>query len=195
MSSSQPTLAAPGEGLPQPEAWISRNIVFPLVKRLLKPQAAVELVGQVGNDLVARFETLSEEAQTKPVLIARLRGLEDSSRFWSPLMVIEHLQITGTAMQAMATELATGVKPTVVVRTQDVKPTLETTKEIVVAYKHWLDQYPSAIAQLFSLPPTALTKLTHPHPWFGELNANQWIQLNSMHHRLHKDQFNAILSA
>ena len=40
---------------------------------------------------------MDEEAFTKPVLIKRLPGLEDSSRNWSAEMTMEHIQVVTAA--------------------------------------------------------------------------------------------------
>ena len=53
----------------------------------------------------------SDTAKTQPVLVERLKGLEDSSRFWSPNMVLEHLVIVGQQMLVAIVELGNGRIP------------------------------------------------------------------------------------
>jgi len=190
----KPIVAPPGAGLPPVEAFMSRYIIFPVASQLFPLEKAAPLLVQTGETLLQQFNALSPIQQQTPVLIPRLMGLEDSSRNWSPQMVLEHLLITGEAMLVMATELANNQQPTTVVSTAAVKPQTTTPITCVEAYKTWLHTYQTKVTTLLTLPKPALTTRTHPHPWFGEMTAKQWLVLNTMHHILHQRQFNKIVA-
>ena len=37
-------------------------------------------------------------------------------------------------------------------------------------------------------------KVTHPHPWFGPLNAYQWLVFAAPHENIHRKQIEAIMA-
>jgi hypothetical protein len=190
----KPIVAPAGAGLPPIEAFMSRYIIFPLVSRVFPIEKAAPLLVQTGKTILQQFDALSSIQQQTPVLIPRLMGLEDSSRNWSPQMVIEHLLITSDGMLILATQLANNQQPETIVSTATVKPQETTPSTCVENYRTWLNTYETEVSSLLTLPVHAVTTRTHPHPWFGELTARQWLVLNTMHHLLHQRQFNKILN-
>ena len=38
------------------------------------------------------------------------------------------------------------------------------------------------------------SKVTHPHPWFGPLNAYQWLVFAAPHENIHRKQIEAIVA-
>ena len=94
-SPNAPTLAAPGAGLPAPELWIAR-VLFAL-KRLFGSREAFTARFEQERAAIRQLLSTSDPARRgQQVLIPRLRGLEDSSRFWSVWMTLEHLSITNS---------------------------------------------------------------------------------------------------
>jgi uncharacterized damage-inducible protein DinB len=124
------------------------------------------------------------------VLIPRLRGLEDSSRFWSVAMTLDHLRITNTAFAGIIRNLAKNVTPHGVARTADVKPSTETSFEVVLEYDRSCAQVISAVSE----NPELNTAAQFAHPWFGAMNAEGWHLLAGIHMSIHRKQIQAVLN-
>ncbi|BCU77728.1 hypothetical protein llg_24430 [Luteolibacter sp. LG18] len=183
-------MAAPGAGLPAVEGWLARHVIFPRFVRKTTTAEAVDRFVADGRWIVERVRALEPERQRTRVRIERLRGMEDSSREWSPLMVVEHLLITGPAMLGAARSLSAGVVPGRAVSTAAVKPKGEAGAELLEEFGRLLDGYPAAVAAL-----TFPTKPKFPHPWFGPLDARRWVVLNAFHQALHRRQLERIVAA
>jgi hypothetical protein len=190
MNQTAPKLQAPGAGLPPIDAFVARYILFPLQSKSLSREKAIKDLIETGQICVSLVENLPAAQQKQQILIPPQRGLEDSSRFWSAMMTLNHLLITGIAMRDMIIALSQGQKPTIIVRTQDVKPAPETAQTITKEYKNFLDTYKGMITPLNDLKNPAHT---HKHPWFGELTAHQWLALNATHTKIHLQQIREII--
>jgi uncharacterized damage-inducible protein DinB len=123
------------------------------------------------------------------VLIPRLRGLEDSSRFWSVAMTLDHLRITNTAFAGIIRNLAKNVTPSGVASTAAVKPSSEASFEVVCEYDQSCSQVMSAVSE----NPELNTAAQFAHPWFGPMNAEDWHSLAGIHMSIHRKQVEAIL--
>jgi hypothetical protein len=186
----RPELAPPGNGLPPVEAWVTRSLLFPLYCRATSWQKALTVVTRLGHQAISMLLKVDDQARETRVLIKRQPGLEDSSRYWSLAMVVDHLLITGEGMAGTTEGLVAGA-PLHEVRIQDVKPQAErSVSQIITAYEAFLDGYPSRMKAL----PTQETFLLrrHPHPWFWPMNAHEWACLNAMHHQIHLNQMAVI---
>ena len=145
---------------------------------------------QVGYECLGIAHSLSEKQLQQKVLVPKIRGIEDSSRFWSVLMTIEHLTITGTAMLGIAENLAQGHRIADEVRIEDVKPHQNlSTAHILHHYEQFLNTYVDRMEHILS---TDTHAVRHRHPWFWDLSASQWLVLNGMHHLLHLKQIKLI---
>jgi hypothetical protein len=193
MMTSTPILQPAGQGLPWVEALIVRYVVFPVQTALLSRDKAIDLLEADGQAILAIVQQLTPEQLIQQRLIKRLPGLEDSSRYWSALMTIEHLLITSTSMTRIITHLATGYPLNLVVRIEDVKPTPQNAnpETLITAYQQFLAGYR---AQIVALADGNFTATSHNHPWFGPINAHQWLCLNAIHHGIHLRQLKAIVS-
>ncbi len=186
---TEPKLAPPGAGLPFPESIIARMMIG--FQRLRYDRLAC----------IARFE--AEQAgiralvdkcpvalRGKQVLIARARGLEDSSRNWSVWMTLDHLRITNDAFRDIICSLVNGVTPAKPARTEDVKPDPAVSAEIEGRYEQSCSQLLQAVNELTDLK----TKLKFPHPWFGPMDATGWHTLSAGHMAIHREQIRRILA-
>lgn len=190
-STPSPVLAPPGQGLPPLEAFAARYLLFPITTKFMSDRQAIELLETTGQQILSLVDTLSAEQLTTPVLIKRFPGIEDSSRFWSVSMVIDHLAITGEAMRDMTLRLANGQTSERVVRTADVKPSADHSLDSVLTrYRDFLSTYSQQIEPVLERD---LSTHRHAHPWFGPITAHQWLCLNGTHHRLHFHQIELIL--
>jgi len=190
MSEKNRPLDAPGAGLPLVERWLARHVTFPRFARRTTTAEAVEKFIADGRWIVERVRHLGAERQRARVRIARLRGLEDSSREWSPLMVVEHLLMTGPGMLGAAKMLSAGHVPKRAVSTAAVKPKGESGPEILEDFAKLLDGYAAEVAGL-----TFPDEPKFPHPWFGPLDARRWVVLNAFHQALHRRQLEKIAEA
>ncbi|MDR3403035.1 MAG: DinB family protein [Chthoniobacter sp.] len=187
-----PTLAAPGAGLPLLEAWFARLFIRPLLRRRYSRETALDAIEQTATRLLKKTAPLSPEQLTTPKLIPRLRGLEDSSRFWSPSMVLEHLSITGRGTIRMVIQLTNEQRPTRAVSTATVKPTgrdpMEVREEFAALHR-------GARQEIAAAAGAEWNGLSHAHPWFGPLNATDWLRMMAMHLQLHENQLNLVLKS
>jgi uncharacterized damage-inducible protein DinB len=137
------------------------------------------------------IEDLSPEDLERRVLIAPMTGLEDSSRYWSIKMVLEHLVIVGRKTAFVLKELDAGRYPEGSADTAKVKPTGDSSLEETLARfrKFTRVEYP---ALLDSLRNRDRSHLKYRHPWFGSMNMRGWYWLLSTHQRIHMKQIEAI---
>jgi hypothetical protein len=186
----QPVLAPPGAGLPLPARWIVRLLGRRLLRAKYTVDEALLDVQRTAANMLQRAAVLSDTEFNTRVLVPRLRGLEDSSRFWSPGMVLEHLCITSSAMVKLAVGLSNGHTIDDVVSTAAVKPTGNLGRAV-------LDDFEAIHFGVGDRVRAALGKemntRTHRHPWFGPLTASDWLRLLAGHARIHQRQLHHIL--
>jgi len=189
-ATSAPKLAAPGAGLPLLEAWVVRLFGRSALRRRFTRETALADLEQTAERLLQRTAPLSAEQLATPKLIPRLRGLEDSSRFWSPSMVLEHLCLTGRPMAQVVILLSHGGHSDRRVSTAAVKPVgrdpLAVREEFAAIHRGLRQQLAASAGNQWEGP-------THVHPWFGALNATDWLRLMASHLRLHEAQLDLLL--
>lgn len=188
-SPNAPTLAAPGAGLPTPELWIARAL-FALKRRFGSREAFTARFEQERAAIRQLLATCDAARRGEPVLIPRLRGLEDSSRFWSVWMTLEHLRITNTVFAMVITSLAKGQVPQKKASTADVKPRSDLTADAEAAYEASCDELLTTVAAISDLK----TAAKYAHPWFGPLDAAGWHALTATHMGIHRVQITRIMA-
>jgi hypothetical protein len=119
-----------------------------------------------------------------------LLGLEDSSRFWSPFMVLEHLVIVDTNMLRIMTDLVAGRLHPDEARIEDFKPAPSAGRPSLAAFDELVARFDSRIPSW----PKLHTRCRHVHPWFGPLDAHRWLCLAGLHHGIHRRQLKRILA-
>lgn len=186
-----PQLQPPGAGLPWWESFAARYIVFPLTCRKHTWESSAALFQDEGAKILAVWDSLPVQQINQQVLIKRFAGIEDSSRYWSAVMTVEHLVIVGTGMRQIIATLRKGEVPQRVVRTEDVKPRGEIDPAII------RNQFVQLLADVAEeekrLPPIARgVGPRFVHPWFGPIDAFQWHCLLGMHQGLHRKQIELI---
>ena len=185
----EPKLAAPGAGLPAVEHFFAR-VLFGL-KRLTGSRETfnakfIEERARI-RGLIA---DLTPEVAGKRVLIRRCRGLEDSSRFWSVWMTLDHLRIVHNAFIGILTSLANGKVPDGEANTAAVKPDPGVTADVVAAYEQSCDALLATVASI----PNIKTSVRFPHPWFGPMDAFAWHALAGGHMNIHRVQIERIVA-
>jgi hypothetical protein len=185
--SAEPRLAAPGAGLPALELVIGRlmfswrrwrgsreefNSLFESERR-----AILQITKQCRSELAARR-----------VLIPRVRGLEDSSRYWSVWMTLDHLRIVNNQISRIIDSLSRGVVPAHKASTATIKPDKGVTSAVVPEYVESCDKLLNTVREV----PNLKTAAQYAHPWFGPLDAFGWHALAGGHMGIHRRQLDRI---
>lgn len=188
-SSLEPQLAPPGAGLPAVELFIGGRL-FALKRRFGSREAfsaAFEQERAAIRDLV---NSCPNAKRGERVLIPRLRGLEDSSRFWSLWMTLDHLRITNLNFAMVISSLSHGQVPQHKASTAEVKPDPAVTEAVEGAYEESCDKLFAVVAEV----PELKTVERFAHPWFGPLDAFGWHALSATHLGIHRAQIARILA-
>lgn len=187
----QNSLAPPGAGLPVVQGFFLRHMIFPAYCLTTSWDKALAAFQAEGQKVIALADPLSNEQVQRRVLIKAPLGIEDSSRYWSAGMVLEHLIEVGTRVAVGIVELTHGSPVTVKADIADVKPKGGKGIQIVQDYRQFLTDYDRMISEEAG---DRKSKSRHPHPWFGELNAHQWACLGAVHQLIHRRQMERIVA-
>ncbi len=186
--SPQPRLAPPGAGLPKPELLIAR-LIFRLKRRLGNRNSFITTFHEERARVALLLAGCNDETAASQVLIPRLPGMEDSSRHWSVWMTLDHLRIVHGEIGVIIDHLARGLVPPKVASTAAVKPNPAVTASVVPAYEASCEEFLALVAA----HPDLLTA-GFPHPWFGPLNALDWLALAGTHLAIHRGQMEKIIA-
>ena len=184
-------LEKPGAGVP----WFERQLIHLALKLLSvmrDKDTLADLFLTESDKIISLVEQFEDEDLTKRVLIDRLRGIEDSSRDWSAMMTLEHLNIVNTGLMGIIRTLLHpkgGQLPAV--KIENVKPSEDAGVEMIDAFALNNQKVLKQLVQIKSMEPSA----THPHPWFGEFKAKHWLCLLAVHMKLHRKQIEKILAS
>jgi hypothetical protein len=184
------TVGKPGVGLPPLEAFLAR-VSIAVLRRTTSRAAALSRFRAEADRLAALIGQLDETAARTRVLVKRVRGIEDNSRYWSAGMVLEHLMIVDHGIAGIIEHICNGEVYPDEVSIRQVKPHPETGNEIVPAFRSAVDDY----CRRVQLTPNLHSKLTHVHPWFGGLDGHAWHCLAATHHTIHRRQMERIVQA
>lgn len=184
---TEPVLEKPGAGVPAIERIVGKARLH---LRLLTTGrgGADRAIVREREAIRALYASRTPAECAQRVLIPRLRGLEDSSRYWSAWMVLDHLRIVNDQIAAVILSLARGNVPDRESSTAAVKPT-EVGEEVVPLYEKSCDHVLRAAARTENLG----TEARYAHPWFGPLDAALWHTMAGMHMGIHRAQMKEIL--
>lgn len=187
-NSSDPKLAAPGAGLPKAELFLGRQLFA--FRRLTGNRASFDAKFRKERKRIhALVSSCDLESAACRVLIKRPPGLEDSSRYWSVWMTLDHLRIVHHQLIHVIGALTNGILPEGEVSTAAVKPATGVSSAIVAAYEESCD----ALLATVEASPNLDTPLRFAHPWFGPLSASGWHALAGSHMGIHRVQIERIL--
>lgn len=184
----EPHLQPPGAGLPWLELWIARW----RFRRWRRGRSVAELVGHFDREerlLLDLVRPLSAEQAARRVLISRLRGLEDSSRYWSAWMTLDHLRIVNSGVARVVGVLGKGKSLPGQSNTADVKPDPGADATVVSGFQRAgedLRNLPNRVSQWEGPARFA-------HSWFGPLDALGWLAMAATHMSLHRVQMERIV--
>ncbi len=185
-----PQLAPPGAGLPFPENLIARCLLG--LKRLTGNSADFITHFIRERETISRLiGNLDETTLSRRVLIQRPRGLEDSSRYWSILMTLDHLRIVNLAFLGVIESLTHGRVPEGEASTAAVKPDPAVSLDVITEYEASCDALLETIAAVKKFK----TQTRYSHPWFGPMDAHGWHALVGSHMSIHRTQIQRILAS
>ena len=189
MSAPPPQLAPPGAGLPWFEALVVRWFGRRMLRSRLDWESAQSAITRVSSRLASEAMAMDDAPLARRVLIKRLRGLEDSSRYWSPEMVLEHLVITGEMFTDYVVALSNGRPVDDKRGIAEIKPRGGLGRAVVARFVAVHEAIPTRLAAEAG---ALRDGPTHLHPWFGKLTALDWLSLTAVHLGLHEKQWRAI---
>ncbi len=186
---TEPQLAPPGAGLPFPENLIARSM-FGIMALTGNSGAFTARFIREREAIRGLIDNLDEITLSRRVLIARPRGLEDSSRYWSVLMTLDHLRIVHHAFIGVIGTLAMERAPEGEASTAAVKPDPAVNMEVIGQYEATCD----ALLATISAVKNFKTRARYAHPWFGPMDAHGWHALAGTHMGIHRVQIERILA-
>lgn len=181
-------LAPPGAGLPTVELFIAR-LVFAVQYRKGNRATFNARFAQEREIVRGLVESCNATSAATRVLIKRIPGLEDSSRYWSVWMTLDHLRIVNTGIAKTIDTLAKEMPRSGSASTAAVKPNAGVDSSVREAYEKSCD----AVLAAVEAAPNLKTKARFTHPWFGSLDASGWHAMAGSHMGIHRKQIGRIL--
>lgn len=189
-TTQEPVLAPPGAGIPLPQKIMMRFFVKPFVAGRTPWEVSEANFHKINKKILSVMEGLTESQLETRILVPPQLGLEDSSRYWSIKMVLEHLLIVSGQVMYLIPELSKGIVPNEEADIAKMKPKNELSLETTV------QKFKKLISTDFDQLNAAITSHSASakfyHPWFGDMTAKQWYWLLAMHHGLHLKQIREI---
>jgi len=187
---SEPKLDKPGAGLPFYEWFIANYFLVPFVLRQTDHKKSLRFFAATAEKILTICRALTNEQMAQRVLIPRLTGLEDSSRYWSVAMTLEHLVIVTSRMQQVIQDLSAGGTELAPVGVADLKPNPLVDPAATLANFEQLQK--DFLVSTANLDTGAFAVARYTHPWFGPLNATEWSVFAGLHLNIHLKQIKAI---
>jgi hypothetical protein len=185
----EPNLAPPGAGLPPLEHVVAR-LLFAIRRWTASRDSDKAHFNRERLAIRAIVGACDEQSGARRVLIKRVRGMEDSSRYWSVWMTLDHLRIVHQAIAGVLRSLAIGRVPPGAASTAAVKPSPAVGAAIIHGYEQSCDHLLAAIESVRDWLPEP----RYAHPWFGPLCAAGWRTLAAGHLHIHRVQIERIIA-
>lgn len=181
-------LDKPGAGIAWYKKLVLRLYVLPFVGRKTSFAQAKLNFTKITEKILLEIESLSDQQMQTQILVKPIQGLEDSSRFWSIAMTLEHLFIVGTKVMNGISALQRNQLPLEVADTAKVKPLGQMrVSDAITLFKQF------AVVTFPSIPESICKhSLKYAHPWFGPMTAKEWYWLLGMHQGIHLKQIREI---
>lgn len=186
----QQSLEKPGAGVGFVQQLAMRFYIGPFVAAKSDWDADNRRFLQSSKQILTMIEGLDDAALSQKVLVPPQRGLEDSSRYWSVAMTLEHIMIVGMGLRDIVIRLSQGKVPPGKADTARVKPPGQTPPQTVVQnYRYFVE---TVLDQVDKGVQNRDSKAVYVHPWFGKFTARQWHWLLATHNDIHLQQLRAI---
>ena len=183
-------LGKAGGGLSRSRAFVLKHIAFPLLNPLISWERALTIFEAEGEKIVHLASQLPQEKLFERVLVPKLFGLEDNSRYYSVAMVLRHLLTVGLALQTRIPVLSEGKSLQKEVKIEEYKPYMDIDEDIAGIYKDFLLHFRTNIENDLG---NIYLNNRHEHPWIGELRAKDWAVMGAIHQIVHRRQLEAII--
>jgi hypothetical protein len=185
----QPRLEAPGAGLPVIQEYLLRHLLFPVLKCRVSRARALAWFEQEGQLILGLVRAVPATERTRRVLVPRLMGIEDSSRYWSLDMALDHMVIVSQAVLDGVITLSRGQPIGFKVDTAKVKPRVDTPADIDARFEALVR---GARDYVWENAGDLNARECHEHPWFGCLTPHGWLVMMAVHAWVHRRQVVAI---
>lgn len=186
-----PQLDKPGAGIPLHQKLLFRYVVKPFVSSRGTWEDDTKRFDAIAAKILNETGTLDAASLERRILIPPQTGLEDSSRYWSVAMTLEHIVIVSNGISRAIIALSNGVVTDGKPDTAAVKPHAGING--AEALSMFGDYVADAMQKLDAKVGDRASKLTYAHPWFGDFNAHQWHWLLGIHQGLHLKQIREIV--
>ncbi len=196
----EPHLQPPGAGLPFLQGLYLKYWMYPRLIKHYDGAASIDAMLRETARIIELATPLDDDAFFTPVLIEPLPALEDSSRYWSVAMVMEHLIICMRPMTQIAQTLAAGKTMNANTSPANVKPKGGRTLGKAEWIKLFDDVTNECAERLKGFatradvanPPKDAPRLGHP--FFGDIHARGWIWVMGVHPTTHRRQVQRIIA-
>ncbi len=188
----QNKLEKPGHGLPKIDAIFLKHVGFPILKTFISWDNAMKFFEYEGKEILNLVKDLPKDKLFKKVLIPKIFGIEDNSRYYSPAMVLWHLLYVGETLQEGIVSLSKNEKIDFTVKIENFKPFVQIDEDIVEKYENFLNNYKKIIERNIE---NKYINNCLSHPWFGCLNPHEWLVMSAIHQMVHKRQIKKILKS
>lgn len=185
-------LQPPGAGLPPIENFAAK-VFFRLKCAMTSDEKALRQFELESDTILNIADQADLNTIDEPILIGRLTGIEDSSRHWSVLMVLDHLIQTNRDMLNAIDALKRGIVPRGEIDVALYKPDPNVGTDVIDDFRNSVYDY-LEVVRAHVRNKGLRTPLTFAHPWFGELNAHAWNCLAAVHTKIHRRQAYAIVA-
>jgi hypothetical protein len=183
---SNPRLRPAGQGLPSFETTLLKYVGSPLSSICLTQKAAQKMFVREGERLLYLAQDIDDWLLDQRVLVKRSPGMEDCSRHWSMEMLVEHNITVGKGIRNTLRKLLATSIPKSDTNVVNAKPLGGQGPEIRKDLQRFLIRFNNEFdGAVFRKGNFTL------HPWFGKMNAVQWLRLaalNNLVHRVHGER-------
>ena len=183
-------LGKAGGGLSSGRAFFLKYLGFPLLNSIISWDRALDIFEKEGEKVLSLARFMEKDKLFERVLVPKLFGLEDNSRYYSVAMVLEHLVVVGTALQNRIPSLSQGKSLDKEIKIEDYKPYMEIDNTIINQYEIFLHSFRKEVEENVD---NIYLENRHEHPWFGELKAKDWSVMGAIHQIVHRRQIEAII--
>ncbi len=184
-------LEKPGAGIPLVQRIALRLYFKPFVAGKAGWEQDIADFAKANEKVFQAIADIKPEDLERRVLVPPQQGLEDSSRYWSAAMTLEHLMIVGMGMRNIIAALSHGIVPDYKADTAKVKPA--GAGEAAITVEAYRDFAANVMADIDRSTGNRDSKTTFDHPWFGAFTARQWHWLLPVHTFIHLKQLRAIV--
>lgn len=187
-------LQPPGAGIPAFERF-ALNAGLKTAAALMTDKFVLRRIQSDAKVILDMAECESQSYDvTDPIVTPRVIGIEDSSRNWSVLMVLEHLCLVNTELTKLVAALVDGIVPKGEIDIALYKPSDEIGYDVIPRFENVTNDYAIMVTGLINKHGNLNLPARYPHPWFGSLNAHQWHCLVAAHQKIHRRQLQKIIA-